>query len=339
MAMFDNFISAGPDGMSGLEKVGMILQGKDPAAAQYQQLQQVLMMSQLAKLNEEAEKKSKLAGITGGVTPSALASLTQPTALTGPLPAQAPPTALAGMAPAPASAPKPMDANRAESLRILKAVADTGDESALNNYAKALVPTPEEQKMGIEETAKEKAKEDLDSMLMDIGTNYDKLREGGGIRSVDDSMASSAIHRLQNTEGIKAPFTDMTIIPGGQSFGRAVSTQNQDYRDAIQAKLPLIKQTLMSATGMSAKQLDSNQEAQNFMKALTGFTQSYEVNKDILQDTSKLFGKGTVKFDKKGNPEVKAGTKTESVKPKYTEGQKAKFPDGTIKTFSNGAWR
>lgn len=126
-----------------------------------------------------------------------------------------------------------------------------------------------------------KGKERLDSILSDISSQYDMLKEKGGAVSESGSTIGNVGAYLANT-GI------------GQEFGKAIGSEEQTIRNNIASKRPLISQAIMQATGMSAKQLDSNAELQNFLKSVGDPTASYESVKKTFADLSKNFGLGTV---------------------------------------------
>jgi hypothetical protein len=126
-----------------------------------------------------------------------------------------------------------------------------------------------------------KGKERLDLILNDISSQYDLLKNGGGVVSEEGST----------TGNIGAYFANTGI---GQEFGKAIGSKEQTIRNNIASKRPLISQAIMQATGMSSKQLDSNVELQNFLKSVGDPTASYESVKKTFADLSKNFGLGTV---------------------------------------------
>ena len=64
----------------------------------------------------------------------------------------------------------------------------------------------------------------------------------------------------------------------GQLAEGAVGTQAQTQRDRIASIRPGLVQSIAKATGMSAKQLDSNADVKLWMQTVTDPTSSYQAN-------------------------------------------------------------
>lgn len=125
--------------------------------------------------------------------------------------------------------------------------------------------------------AKISGAEDVDKVIVDLRDKYNKLFEGGGITDpslrVGSNLAASA-----------------SQSPVGQFFGRALSTQNQSYRNQIATTRPLLMSAIMKATGMSAKQIDSNAELKLWLSTATDPNLDYETNMSALSNLENLFG-------------------------------------------------
>ena len=108
---------------------------------------------------------------------------------------------------------------------------------------------------------------------------YDLLNTGGGIVNQDRGA-------LENI-GARIAASGM-----GQTLGGAVGTKNQNARDAIEQQRPMLLRGIMQATGMSARQLDSNAELKLWLATATDPTKGYQANMDALNNIAEMFGKG-----------------------------------------------
>lgn len=138
---------------------------------------------------------------------------------------------------------------------------------------------------------KTSGEETVDSVVADLRDKYDKLNSGGGIVNDKEGMIGNIGARIAST-GI------------GQSLGGAVGTTNQTSRDNIAMTRPLLLQSIMKATGMSAKQMDSNAELKLYLATATDPTKGYQANMEALDRIEQLYGGGqkedkTAKLDSK----------------------------------------
>jgi hypothetical protein len=133
--------------------------------------------------------------------------------------------------------------------------------------------------MSRKEQEKLNGKKSFENVLDDISSQYDKLAASGG---VVDTTANPIKNFLARTAS----------SGGGQLVGEFVGTENQSARNQIKASLPLLKQAVMSATGMSAKQMDSNVEMKAFMEALTDPQKDIQATRAIISRLSRQFGTG-----------------------------------------------
>lgn len=78
----------------------------------------------------------------------------------------------------------------------------------------------------------------------------------------------------------------------GQMFGRAFGTKEQSLRNQIIQIRPRLLSAIMQATGMSARQLDSNAELKLWLSASTDPTLDIEANLSALDNISKIYGSG-----------------------------------------------
>lgn len=116
---------------------------------------------------------------------------------------------------------------------------------------------------------------------------YDRLEKGGGITSSENSPLSNAPAYLSSTGA-------------GQIAGKMFGTQNQSARNDIAMTRPVLLAALMKATGMSAKQMDSNAELKLWLATATDPTLDVESNKRALNNIERKYISG--------NDKNKAGT-------------------------------
>jgi hypothetical protein len=122
-------------------------------------------------------------------------------------------------------------------------------------------------------------KETVDSVVANLRSSYDQLEKGGGITSTNKGAL----------ENIGAATSRSAV---GQVIGSTLGTKNQKERDAIAQARPLLLQAIMKATGMSAKQMDSNAELKLYLATATDPTLSLEANREALDRIVSLYGSG-----------------------------------------------
>ena len=118
---------------------------------------------------------------------------------------------------------------------------------------------------------------DVSTEIVKLKDSYDKLYTGGGI--TDPSLKIGS-----NLAG-KASSSDL-----GQSIGSTFGTKNATERDKIAQTRPLLMGAIMKATGMSAKQIDSNAELKLWLSTATDPKKSYEANMEALGNLENLYG-------------------------------------------------
>jgi hypothetical protein len=129
------------------------------------------------------------------------------------------------------------------------------------------------------DTATDSGKELLTSQVISLRDTYDALSEKGGI--VDT----------------KAPWYKnlgawVSSTGPGQTVGKALGTDTQSLRNTIAQSRPLLLNAIKQATGMTAKQMDSNVELQMYLRAATDPTADIQSNRKALQKLNDLFGLG-----------------------------------------------
>lgn len=117
---------------------------------------------------------------------------------------------------------------------------------------------------------------DVDSAVATLRDAYDRLEKGGGITSVKNNSLSN-IGSAISSSGV------------GQLAGKALGTQNQSARNDIAMTRPALLASLMKATGMSAKQMDSNTELKLWMTTATDPTLDVESNRRALANIERKY--------------------------------------------------
>jgi hypothetical protein len=119
----------------------------------------------------------------------------------------------------------------------------------------------------------------VDSVVASLRDQYDQLSAGGGITNPDEGSIGN----------IGAGIASSGI---GQATGRLFGTKNQSNRNTIAQQRPMLLQAIMKATGMSAKQMDSNVELKLYLATATDPTLDVAANRRALDKIEELFGSG-----------------------------------------------
>jgi hypothetical protein len=156
---------------------------------------------------------------------------------------------------------------------------------------KAGKPSATYEKDLVNEAKKAEGQKTVQTLVSSLADQYKGLLQEGGITST----AQGAMSNIGARSGSSAV---------GQFAAGFVGTKSQELRDSIAQTRPLIINAIKDSTGMSAQQLNSNVELQNFLKAATDPTLSIEANLKALNNLSKLYGLGTelTMADMKGTP-------------------------------------
>jgi hypothetical protein len=145
------------------------------------------------------------------------------------------------------------------------------------------------------------------SVVADLRDRYSKLQEGGGI-------VESGGNTLSN---IRAYASSSDV---GQVLGGMLGTKNQGERDSIAMTRPLLLQAIMKATGMSAKQMDSNAELKLYLATATDPTKGLQANMAALDRIEQMFGGGASNPNSAGLPG--AGAPPKEARPAMPQGFK-----------------
>lgn len=117
---------------------------------------------------------------------------------------------------------------------------------------------------------------DVDLALSTLRDAYNRLDEGGGITSTNKNPVSNAGAYLSSSVA-------------GQVVGKMLGTNNQSARNDIAMTRPALLAALMKATGMSAKQMDSNAELKLWLATATDPTLDVESNRRALDKIEKKY--------------------------------------------------
>jgi hypothetical protein len=120
-------------------------------------------------------------------------------------------------------------------------------------------------------------------VVADLRDKYTKLDADNGIVSTNNRIGTN----------IGASFGASGV---GQFLNGAVGTKTQSSRDSIAMTRPLLLQAIMKATGMSAKQMDSNAELKLYLATATDPQKGLEANLEALDRIESLYGGGSEKF-------------------------------------------
>lgn len=140
------------------------------------------------------------------------------------------------------------------------------------------------------------AKVGLATTLDDLQAAYDSLNQEKGLPSTQRGALSN-VGSYTASSGL------------GQVAGRVFGTKEQSQRDMINSSRMLLLNDIKNATGMSAQQMNSNVELQNWLKALGDPTVGYETATTIIDNIRKKYVDGV------GSGVIKPQTPTQSSTP------------------------
>jgi len=121
---------------------------------------------------------------------------------------------------------------------------------------------------------------DVAASIATLRDAYDRLEEGGGITSTKKGPLGNII----------AAGSSSAV---GQMVGRATGSKNQSARNDIAMSRPVLLSALMKATGMSAKQMDSNAELKLWLTTATDPTLDVESNRRALDALERKYMSGS----------------------------------------------
>ena len=136
---------------------------------------------------------------------------------------------------------------------------------------------------GKEPTAAKKAeqvdsgRQSLSDITDQLRNHYDLLEKSGGIPDVSKGAMSNVVAGVASSTP-------------GQMTGKLFGTENQSARNSIIQQRPLLLQAIKQASGMSAKQMDSNAEMKLYLQAATDPSLDVQTNRRALDLLEKLYG-------------------------------------------------
>lgn len=128
----------------------------------------------------------------------------------------------------------------------------------------------------------------VDGVVASLRDAYDQLDKSGGITNPKQGVSKNLIAGLSSSGA-------------GQFVGKLLGSENQSMRNTIAQQRPLLLQAIMKATGMSAKQMDSNAELKLYLATATDPTLDVSANRRALDMIEQLYGSGA------GNKSITGG--------------------------------
>lgn len=120
--------------------------------------------------------------------------------------------------------------------------------------------------------------------LGQLTDDYTKLHDNAGISGPANGIADN----LKNAE---AYVSNSSV---GQVLGRVFGTQNQSTRNEINSLRPALINSIRSATGMSARAMDSDTELKFYMQQATDPQNDYMSNLAAIENLDNQYGLGGV---------------------------------------------
>jgi hypothetical protein len=119
-------------------------------------------------------------------------------------------------------------------------------------------------------------RETVDTLIAGLKDQYGILKKGGGITTTENTFMNVPAY--------------LSSTAAGQATGKLFGTQNQSARNTIVQSRPLLLAAIKNATGMSAKQMDSNVELKMYLDAATNPSLDFEANMAALNQLETLYG-------------------------------------------------
>ena len=132
-----------------------------------------------------------------------------------------------------------------------------------------------ETKVSKVDAAKADGQKALDDIVSALGQQYEILDKNNGITSTQNKAGTNIGAYLESS-------------PLGQMAGRALGTENQSARNQISMTRPHLLMAVKNATGMTAKQLDSNADLKLWLTAATDPTLDIQANRAALDNILKF---------------------------------------------------
>lgn len=158
-------------------------------------------------------------------------------------------------------------------------IAQEGQDRRAANTVTKESPAERQFRMKQEQKSKDQMgfKKGFEDTLAAMSKYYDDLQSSGDMVSVYNSPIKNIKNYLASTDA-------------GQMVGGALGTQAQSTRDKVNNLLPQLMLDIKNATGMSAKQLDSDKDVQFIKQSLTNPKVEYGAVKAALQNLKNKYG-------------------------------------------------
>jgi hypothetical protein len=161
-----------------------------------------------------------------------------------------------------------------ETVKTLANMKETGRQQAQVGSA---FDKAQQEALGKEAPKMEIGRKQVSDVVGELRDAYNKL----------DTMKAAV--NVNNTPSQNLSASVRQSAPG-QLAGRAIGTKEQSIRNDISKQLPSLINSIRSATGMSAKAMDSNAELQFYMKMATDPKGDIQSNLRALDNIEKMFG-------------------------------------------------
>lgn len=262
-----------PDGTFDFQRGMAILSQHDPVAgmkiqSDYMNTQALNSLKQFSALPDDFKAMHLIGGgFSGGAQPA---------------PGQTAPTQAAPVGSAPTAYPAENTAQNATPQFMEKYTMSSEDIEAGKKRGGNVV----------EEEKKQRGRENLNEILTQVTGAYLGLHQRGGT--------------IDPRHGVGANISaGLAASPAGQYITGLQGTEEQQLRDKINTMRPALINAIRSATGMSAKAMDSNTELQFYLQQATDPQRGFLANLQAIDLLDKQYGLGGV-LDNALPPEVLA---------------------------------
>jgi hypothetical protein len=140
-------------------------------------------------------------------------------------------------------------------------------------------PSPQAEKQAQTDIDRERGKVEVATIIGGLASKYTDLATTGGMTSTKKGTMENIGSYLANTAL-------------GQEAGKMTATQEQSLRNEIRAQSPVLLQGIKKATGMTAKEMDSNADVKRWMEAMGSTTFDVQSTLGILKSLNAQFGSG-----------------------------------------------
>ena len=140
-------------------------------------------------------------------------------------------------------------------------------------------PSPQAEKQAQVDADRERGKVEVANIIGGLASKYTNLASTGGMTSTNKGVLENMGSYLANTAL-------------GQEAGKMTATQEQSLRNEIRAQSPVLLQGIKKATGMTAREMDSNADVKRWMEAMGSTTFDVQATLGILKSLNAQFGSG-----------------------------------------------